>query len=346
MQDNGDQTNNDQVTTVTEIDSLEERNNIEIVVEDIESEVTNEIVNEISSKITEEQYPDGIYTGRIEFSEMLNQRDNAIIRQTRPLNLNNIGNIKNGVIQPAPSIIPKKIFQTHKSIEFIKGNPKIRNAIDSWRKHSKEFEYYLYTDEVCDKFMQENFEGEIYDAYKKLPLPVMKADLWRYCIIYKYGGIYADADTICLTNPNNFLKNAQIVCAAETEWNFLCQWTFAAPPGSPVLKSVIDLSVERIHKTTRFIEKELVHFLTGPRVFTEGIEKYLLENSLKLFQSKPDYIKYSNRTPHIFVFEKQLFHLRMVKHLFTGYDANGWKRQRDAMITQNVRNIIQSLRKS
>ena len=34
-----------------------------------------------------------------------------------------------------------------------------------------------------------------------LPIAVMKADLWRYCVIYKYGGIYADADTVCKINP-------------------------------------------------------------------------------------------------------------------------------------------------
>ena len=31
----------------------------------------------------------------------------------------------------------------------------------------------------------------------KLSLKVMKGDLWRYCVVYHYGGIYADADTIC-----------------------------------------------------------------------------------------------------------------------------------------------------
>jgi mannosyltransferase OCH1-like enzyme len=360
MQDNGDQPtgdqpDSDQETAVNEIDSLKETNNIEMVVEDIEIEVANEIVNKVSSNLNEEKYPDGIYTDKIEFSELLNQKDNAIIRQIKPppnlLDILNKINGKNGTNLPStiptePSPIPKKIFQTHKSIQFIKGTPKIRSAIDSWRKYAKEFEYYFYTDEVCDKFMQENFEGEIYEAYKKLPLPVMKADLWRYCIIYKYGGIYADADTICLTNPNNLLKNAQIVCAPESDHNYLCQWTFAAPPGSAALKSVIDLSVERIHKTTKFLEKDIVHFLTGPQVFTEGIEKYLLENSLKLFHTKTDYIKYSNRTPHIFVFEKHMFHLRMIKHLFAGFDANGWKRQRDIMIAHNVRNVIQSFQKS
>jgi len=342
------QNNSDHVSVFNQIDSIKENNNIEILVEDISNEIINEDLEKLHKE--EEKYPDGIYRDKIEFSEMLNQRDNSIVRQTRPQNImnsiNSINSINGTNLQTSNIVIPKKIFQTHKSIEFIRGTLKLRNAVDSWRKHSKEFEYYFYTDELCDKFMQENFEGEIYNAYKKLPLSVMKADLWRYCIIYKYGGIYADADTICLTNPNYLLRNAQIICASESDENYLCQWTFAAPPGSPALKSIIDLSVERINKTTRFVGKNIVHILTGPQVFTEGIERYLLENSLKLFHAKSGYVKYSNKTSHIFVFEKNLFHKRMVKHLFAGFDANGWKRQRDAMITYNVRNIIQSFQRS
>jgi len=317
------QNTGDNKSIVIDFDTLKENNNIEIIVEDASSE---------------EKYPDGIYRDKIEFSEMLSQHENAFVRQTKVPTLNKTSHVS--------SIIPKKIFQTHKSIEFIKRNPKLMNALNSWRKHSKEFEYYFYTDEICEKFMKENFEGEIYDAYKKLPISVMKADLWRYCIVYKYGGIYADADTICLTNPNYLLKNAQIVCAPESDENYLCQWTFAAPPESPVLKSIIDLSVERIHKTTQFLGKNIVHVLTGPQVFTEGIEKFLFENSLKLFRSKTDYIRYSNKTPYIFAFEKNLFHKRMIKHLFAGADDNGWKRQRDLMIARNVRNITQSLQRS
>jgi len=186
------QNNGDNESILIDFNSFKENDNIESIVEDA---------------LSKEKYSDGIYKDKIEFIEMLNQRDNSFIRQINDPTLN--------TAKSGSSIIPKKIFQTHKSIEFISRNPKLMNAINSWRKYSKEFEYYFYTDEICEKFMKENFEGEIYDAYKKLPISVMKADLWRYCVVYKYGGIYADADTICLTNPNYLLKNANKLFAHQ-----------------------------------------------------------------------------------------------------------------------------------
>ena len=34
--------------------------------------------------------------------------------------------------------------------------------------------------------MKENFSGDVYNAYLKLPIAVMKADLFRYCVVYHY----------------------------------------------------------------------------------------------------------------------------------------------------------------
>ena len=138
------------------------------------------------------------------------------------------------------SKIPKNIFQTHKSFEYIKHNPKLANAISTWTKHSNNFKYYFYNNNKCENFMIENFSGKIYEAYKKLPLGVMKADLWRYCIIYRYGGIYADVDTICKVNPNIFLTDALLTVVPESDSIHLCQWVFSAPSGSPILKTIID----------------------------------------------------------------------------------------------------------
>jgi mannosyltransferase OCH1-like enzyme len=90
-------------------------------------------------------------------------------------------------------MIPKKIYQTHKSIEYVMDNDRLFDCYKSWDVDS--YEHIFYNDQQVDDFMKTNF-SDIYEVYHNLPLPVMKADLWRYCVIYHYGGIYADMDTI------------------------------------------------------------------------------------------------------------------------------------------------------
>ena len=226
--------------------------------------------------------------------------------------------------------IPKRIFQTHKSVEYIRSKPQLQNAINSWRRYVPEFGYHFYTNEMCDEFMKtdmvELFGEGIYEAYNKLPMEVMKADLWRYCVIYKFGGIYADADTICQCNPNIFtMYDTMLVCAPENS-EHLCQWCFAAPANSPILKSVIELSIERILEMPVIKGEHIIHFLTGPAVFSDGVENYLKENNCQIFKNRQQYFVYKN--PTMICFKSQMFHNNMIQHLFLGSQNDGWKRER------------------
>jgi len=224
-------------------------------------------------------------------------------------------------------IIPKIIFQTHKSKEYIFRKPKVLNAVVSWKQLEPEYKYYFYDDQACEKFMSEKMGGDIYEAYRRLPMAVMRADLFRYCIIYYYGGIYADSDTICLLKPDYFINNSFLTVVPEPEHNYLCQWIFAAPRLSPILKSVIDLSVERILTIKQLKGEHIIHYLTGPAVFTDGIEKYLNRNILPVFKNKNQYCNYPSS--FLKVLNPQDFHNKFVFHLFTGSDPDGWKKERN-----------------
>ena len=224
--------------------------------------------------------------------------------------------------------IPRKIFQTHKSIEYIQGKPQIGNAINSWRKCVPEFGYYFYSNDLCEQFMRDEMGGDIYKAYSRLPIPVMKADLWRYCVIYKYGGIYADTDTIRLVDPNIFLHNDALLMIVPENSTHLCNWIFSAPPESPIIKSIIDLSVKRILSIVQIKGEHIVHHLTGPGVFTDGIESYLYTNNKPVFKDKKQYFNYPDQCLAVFNYNR--FHTKAVKHLFMGSSSeDGWFNDRN-----------------
>ena len=144
----------------------------------------------------------------------------------------------------------------------------------------------------------------------RLPLAVMKADLWRYCVIYYYGGIYADTDTICNVNPNIFINNSLLTIVPESDKIHLCQWVFAGQKESPFLKSIINLSVERILSIKEIKGEHIVHYLTGPGVFTDGLEAYLLKINYPIFTSnRKNYYNYPK--PELKVFNPLVFDLKI-----------------------------------
>jgi mannosyltransferase OCH1-like enzyme len=57
-------------------------------------------------------------------------------------------------------------------------------------ENNKEFNYFFFNETDCEKFILNNYPDDVYNAYKSLIPLDYKMDLWKYCILYKYGGIY------------------------------------------------------------------------------------------------------------------------------------------------------------
>lgn len=52
--------------------------------------------------------------------------------------------------------------------------------------------HYLFNDADCRAFIAQEYPDDVLYAYDQLIPTAFKADLWRYCVLYKYGGVYLD----------------------------------------------------------------------------------------------------------------------------------------------------------
>ena len=52
--------------------------------------------------------------------------------------------------------------------------------------------HYLFDDHECRAFIAREYPDDVLYAYDHLIPTAFKADLWRYCVLYKYGGVYLD----------------------------------------------------------------------------------------------------------------------------------------------------------
>lgn len=219
----------------------------------------------------------------------------------------------------ADSIIPKKIFQTHKSLEYVRNYPILRDATESWQQF-RDFEYSFSNDADCDEFIKNEFDSNVYNAYQSLPIPILKSDFWRYCVIYHHGGIYADTDTDCLITPYDLiLPKKDLILVPENEVH-MCQWIFSAKPKHPALKRVIDRMVAKIEEGVDTNEPHFVHKYTGPGMFTNGLKDYFSEVGIPLHSN---IMSYENMDQdRIYVHDVSL-HQR-IRHNFTGWKPDGW----------------------
>jgi len=92
------------------------------------------------------------------------------------------------------AVIPLDIYQTWHTTKL---PPKMSENVNTLKNKNPEFKYHLYDDNDCREFIRKNFEKDVLDAFDSLIPGAYKADLWRYCILYKKGGIYLDIKYRC-----------------------------------------------------------------------------------------------------------------------------------------------------
>jgi predicted GH43/DUF377 family glycosyl hydrolase len=144
------------------------------------------------------------------------------------------------------SIIPLNLFQTWHTLEL---PPKMKQTVELLKLQNPEFTHYLYDDEMCRDFIEKNFDKDILYSFDKLKPGAYKSDLWRYCILYKYGGIYLDIKYNCvngfklkyLTNKEYFVKDRFI-----NSIQGLYQALLVTLPNNPILYDCIQEIVKNV----------------------------------------------------------------------------------------------------
>jgi len=86
-------------------------------------------------------------------------------------------------------VIPANIFQTWHTKKL---PPLMYKTVEFIKKTNKGFKYFLFDDNDCIHFIKKHFNEDVLNAYNSLIPGAYKADLWRYCVLYIYGGIYLD----------------------------------------------------------------------------------------------------------------------------------------------------------
>jgi len=86
-------------------------------------------------------------------------------------------------------VIPLNIYQTWHTKDL---PPLMKNAVNKIIYSNPGFNYQLFDDNDCRNFIKDNFDVNVLNAFDSLIPGAYKADLWRYCILYKNGGVYLD----------------------------------------------------------------------------------------------------------------------------------------------------------
>ena len=200
--------------------------------------------------------------------------------------------------------IPLNIFQTWHTKNL---PPLMSKNVELIKSSNPAFNYQLFDDEDCYNFIKENFDENTLNTFSRLIPGAYKADFWRYCILYKLGGIYLDIKFKPVNGFKfiNLSENEHWVLDSDKVgiYNAL----MVCKPGNPILLKAINQIIENVNNnyyghhclcptgplllSTYFTENEKKNF-GMKHIYHINCKKYIcIGNDYIIFETYEGYFK-------------------------------------------------------
>lgn len=157
----------------------------------------------------------------------------------------------------------------------------------------------IWTDDCVDKFIASKLglRSRYLSRLHDFSFGQMRADVFRYHVIYEFGGIWVDVNKgfkksfedifgnqiSCLvvsyeSNINIVLPEKSQRLLLKHPFNVFCQWSFAAEKGNQFLSSLIadlDMNLELLESTQMPITGRHIVATTGPGAFHTALIRHV-----------------------------------------------------------------------
>jgi Glycosyltransferase sugar-binding region containing DXD motif len=173
--------------------------------------------------------------------------------------------------------IPMVIYQTYNSRDLI---PK--KVDKNFRQFAPKYERIIFDDADCLAFLEEHYHPAVIEAFQKLSGP-HKADLFRYALLYLYGGVYLDIKTELLvpldqifppkSTSTHMMAYSALTTLGREKTPAIYQGVLATPGGNPVFLRAVQHLVEE--------KKPLLEYLSVVKKFYGIIADYTQQSRLK-----------------------------------------------------------------
>jgi mannosyltransferase OCH1-like enzyme len=184
-------------------------------------------------------------------------------------------------------------------------------CIDTWRVKNPEYGVRVWGNYELHNMLWHNID-KVRDMLAKKDYAGV-ADIMRYEILYNEGGVYIDADSVCLKPLEDWLLDCDAFACWEQEFirnNLVANGFIGSIPGSDVMKMCIDELATRDCTVNK-----LAWQITGPLLLTDVF-----------FKKQPNLTVYPS---HFFMprhhtgYESKVTGHRFADHIWgsdTGYD--------------------------
>lgn len=182
--------------------------------------------------------------------------------------------------------IPRKIIQTsgQRNIQ----NQLLLHSIYTFQELNPEYEYLFFNNQECRQFIQTYYDQEILSFYDCLHPGAFKADFFRYCYIYQFGGCYFDCKQLLRKPLRQFIhQNDSLILCQDNHKNGLFNAFLCAEPKHPLFLYAIQKIIYKIKQfdsiyglmiKNEYERVPVILSLTGPSLLYEVFQELKLSH--------------------------------------------------------------------
>jgi hypothetical protein len=196
-------------------------------------------------------------------------------------------------VLPAGQSIPHIIHQTFYERTL---PPELQRNVDRLRTLNPGWEYRFYDDDDIKAFISEHYGQAVLHYFERIgpQYGAARADLFRYLLMYKVGGLYLDIKSTAMRPLDEvFRPDDRFLLSTwgreQASWGYhyelrnlahgeFQQWYIACAAGHPFLKEVIETvlcNIDRYDPHLHRVGKNGVLRVTGPIAYTLAIHRVL-----------------------------------------------------------------------
>lgn len=241
--------------------------------------------------------------GVLEFYKKAICKDTQVVPEDKRILVQAIKSRKAIVPDSYSQNIPKLIIQTNEKDLIPEGMYESTNSI---LRANPEYDYIYFDNSEARRYISEFYSPEVLNAYDKLIPGAYKADLFRYCILYKLGGVYVDTGMVARGPLRSIIRSDDKFVSPEDDGTAGVYNAFiACVPGHPIIKNAIDMCVLNIRNEDY---KSNPLEITGPGLLAEALKSVVGESKNGYRVPQPDE-----------VYNSHLGDIRIIRYIRTGF---------------------------
>lgn len=146
-----------------------------------------------------------------------------------------------------PKVIHKVLINHSMSLNIDNLDAHTKEAHDSWRSMNPNYELRYYSGEDCRDYLKKHYGERHLLVFDSLKPYSSKANFFRYCLLYREGGVYSDWKQVCLRPLDEYVPpGLRWFSNWDINEHLMQTAFFGCCPRNPVLRSAIEQCIENV----------------------------------------------------------------------------------------------------